>query len=134
MTTYFSFPIHKLSHVVGENRADGTRVLQGRQGNASFGPYERLTPGRYFGGFYIRAIERPKTDGALTIDACCDEGREKLGECVLGGSAFNTDIASLHGLHFTITHEAPDVEIRLYFSGAGVFEVGDMVLFRTDLR
>lgn len=134
MPAYLWFPIRDLPHDVGENQSSGTRLLQDGQGWASFGPYCSLQRGRYFGGFHVRALERAVVSEVIVIDACCNGGQTALGRSSFEGGEFGETVASLHGVHFSISQEIDDVEIRLKFSGRGVFEIGEMVIFRTDLN
>ena len=124
-------PIVETPHVMGHDRG-GVRVLAGAEGMASYGPYGSLSPGRWFAGFNIRALEAPTTHQAIKIDVRHNEGRDVLGEAWFGADDFCRSTPGLLGVTFQVAQPVTDYELRLYFAGSGKFEVLDKLVFQAD--
>lgn len=130
---YLFRPIQQTPHEVGEDQPDGKRLMKHARGHVSYGPYCRLDPGCYFGGFHVRALRSPAGAHAIHIDVCCRQAAEVLAERWYSGREILRGVAGLCGVPFALNSPAEEVEVRLWADGKGTFEVSGMLLFRTDL-
>lgn len=130
---YARTPASETPSVIGTTSSSGTRILEGAEGNGSYGPYGSLDAGRWFAGFHVRALENATGPEALLVDVCHNQGSEKLGAAWFGAEDLCMSSASLIGVQFEVHNRVSDYELRLYFAGSGKFEVVDKIVFRTDL-
>jgi hypothetical protein len=119
----------ELHKTVGEDLPNGNRKSGTLAGHICFGPYLRLGPGRYFGGYYLRVARHLAPEQEIDLDIYSGVSDFTFANRLIRQSEPLVGVVALYGLTFELTKEVSDLEVRLRISDNVGVEVNSLVIF-----
>lgn len=133
MSSYTRLPANRLPKSVGVDCADGRRKSDGQEGCLCYGPYIKLEPGSYTGGFYLRRVPVEQT-GDIEIDVSAQQGERVFATKSVPIKQLFTSVDGLVSIDFVVDTAHHDFELRLRVPTHSHVEIAEAVIFRRDLQ